>query len=99
MTALTIGMILFGGIHLFSIFLPAVRDGFEAKLGEKRWKGLYALVSLAGIVFLIVGYWQSRSGPLAADWLMFPPPGRATPTWLSWPQLSSCSPHRTVRAT
>ena len=72
MTALYIGMILFGGIHLFSIFLPAVRDGFEAKLGEKRWKGLYALVSLAGIVFLTVGYWQSRSGPLAADWLYVP---------------------------
>jgi uncharacterized membrane protein len=72
MTALTMGMILFGGIHLFSIFFPAARDTLEARLGEKRWKGFYALVSLIGIVLLVIGYWQSRSGPLAADWLYIP---------------------------
>ncbi len=72
MTALYLGIILFGGIHLFSIFCPGWRDGLKAKLGEKAFKGLYALVSLAGLVFLIMGYMASRGGPLAADWVYVP---------------------------
>lgn len=72
MTTLYIGMILFGGLHLFSILLSAQRDALKAKLGEKPWKGVYALVSLAGLGFLIAGFLQSRSGPLAADWLFVP---------------------------
>lgn len=72
MTTLYIGMILFGGLHLFSILLPAQRNALKAKLGEKPWKGVYALVSLAGLGFLIAGFLQSRSGPLAADWLFVP---------------------------
>jgi uncharacterized membrane protein len=72
MTALYLGIILFGGSHLFSIFFPGARDQIKARLGEKAWKGLYSIVSLIGIVLVIVGYWQSRSGPLAADWLYVP---------------------------
>jgi uncharacterized membrane protein len=72
MTALYLGIILFGGSHLFSIFFPGVRDRLETRLGEKAWKGLYAIVSLVGLVLVIIGYWQSRSGPLAADWLYVP---------------------------
>lgn len=67
MTALYLGMLLFGGVHLFSIFLPGVRDGLEARLGEKAWKGLYSLVSLAGLALLIYAYSQSRGGPATAD--------------------------------
>ena len=72
MTALYLGIILFGGSHLFSILFPGARDSLKRKLGEKAWKGLYALVSLAGLVLLIIGYWQSRGGPLAADWVYVP---------------------------
>ena len=72
MTALYLGIILFGGSHLFSIFFPGARDGLKARLGEKAYKGLYSLVSLAGIVLLVIGYWGSRSGPRAADWLYLP---------------------------
>jgi uncharacterized membrane protein len=72
MTALYLGIILFGGSHLFSILFPGARDSLKLKLGEKAWKGLYALVSLAGLVLLIIGYWQSRGGPLAADWVYVP---------------------------
>ena len=72
MTALYLGIILFGGSHLFSIFFPGARDGLKARLGEKAYKGLYSLVSLAGIVLLVIGYWRSRAGPLAADWLYVP---------------------------
>jgi uncharacterized membrane protein len=67
MTLLYIGALLFGGTHLFSIFLPGLRDQFKARLGEKPWKGLYALVSLAGLVLMIAGYMGSRAGPATAD--------------------------------
>ena len=72
MTALYLGIILFGGIHLFSIFCPGWRDALKAKLGEKAFKGLYALVSLIGFVLLVIAYWGSRGGPLAADWIYVP---------------------------
>lgn len=72
MTYLFIGIVLFGGSHLFSIAFPGLRDGLRARLGEKPWKGLYALLSLAGLGFMVAGFIQSRSGPLAADWLYFP---------------------------
>ena len=75
MTYLYLGIILFGGSHLFAILLPRVRDGLKQRLGEGPWKGLYALVSLAGLILMIVGFAKSRAGPLAADILYFPPYG------------------------
>lgn len=72
MTYLTIGILLFGGSHLFSILFPALRDSLKRSLGEKRWKGLYALVSLTGLVLMIVGFSMSRSGPATADLLYQP---------------------------
>ena len=74
MTTLYIGILLFGGSHLLSILFPGLRDSFKAQLGEKAWKAAYAIVSLAGLVLMVVGYWQSRSGPLAADWVYVPAP-------------------------
>lgn len=61
------GCLLFGGSHLFSILFPGLRDGLKVRLGEKAWKGLYAIVSLAGIVLMVLGYLQSRAGPAVAD--------------------------------
>jgi uncharacterized membrane protein len=72
MTYLIIGIILFGGIHLFSMVLPKSRDAVEKKLGEGRWKGLFSLVSLLGLGLIILGVMVARSGPLAADWIYFP---------------------------
>lgn len=67
MTLLYIGALLFAGTHLFSILFPALRDGFRVRLGEKPWKGIYALLSLAGVVLMTIGYSQSRAGPATAD--------------------------------
>lgn len=72
MNQLLFGILLFGGIHLFSMLLPAVRDALKARLGEKLWKGFFALVSFVGLGFMIWGFLLSRSGPLAADWLYVP---------------------------
>lgn len=67
MTLLYIGCLLFGGSHLFSIFFPGLRNSFRAQLGDKPWRGLFAVVSLLGLVLMIVGYSRSRAGPAAAD--------------------------------
>lgn len=67
MTFLYIGALLFAGTHLFSILFPALRDALRSRLGEKPWKGLYALVSLTGLVLMIIGYMGSRAGPATAD--------------------------------
>lgn len=69
MTLLYAGCLLFGGSHLFSILFPGLRDSFKAQLGEKLWKGLYSIISLAGLALMVVGYSQSRAGPAAVDLL------------------------------
>ena len=66
------GIILLGGLHVLSIVLPGQRDSLKARLGEKRWKGLYAAGSLIGLGLMIRGFMLSRSGPLAADWIYVP---------------------------
>jgi len=75
MTSLLVGIALLGGLHLISILLPGLRDGLKVRLGEKPWKAIYAAISLLGLGFMIRGFLQSRSGPLAADWLYFPNDG------------------------
>ena len=72
MIYMTIGMLLFGGIHLFSMLLPGRRDEIKVKFGEKAWKGFFALVSLIGLGFMIRGFFASRAGPGAADLLYYP---------------------------
>ena len=63
MTYIYIGAILFGGMHLFSILFPSLRNAIRTSLGEKVWKIVYALVSLAGIGFLIAGLLAVALGP------------------------------------
>lgn len=75
MTSLLVGIALLGGLHLISILLPGLRDGLRTRLGERPWRAIYAAVSLVGLGFMIRGFMQSRSGPLAADWLYFPSDG------------------------
>lgn len=60
MTVLIVGLILFLGGHSIRIVAPAWRDAQLARMGENGWKGLYSLVSLAGLVLLIWGYALAR---------------------------------------
>jgi uncharacterized membrane protein len=64
MIYLWLGALLFGGLHLFSTVLPSQRDALKHAIGEKAWKGAYALLSLLGIVFLILGYRNMGDGTL-----------------------------------
>lgn len=60
MTLLLLGLLLFLGTHSLSMLAPDWRRRWIARHGEKPWKGLYSLLSLAGFILLAVGYGWAR---------------------------------------
>lgn len=70
MTALIAGMIILFGGHL-ALYTP-LRPALKTRLGERPFKGLFALVSLVGLAMMIWGYGMTRSGPEAANILYWP---------------------------
>ncbi len=70
MLVLILGLVLFLGIHMVRIVAPDVRNAQIAKGGEQRWKGIYSIVSLVGLVLIIWGYSLAR--PEAA--IVYEPP-------------------------
>jgi len=64
MTPLILGLVLFLGVHSTRIVAPAWREAQIARIGERGWKGTYALASLAGFVLLVWGYGQARQQPV-----------------------------------
>jgi uncharacterized membrane protein len=73
MTAMILGLVVFLGIHSTRIVAEGPRQAFIAQRGEKAWKGLYTVVSLAGFALLVWGYGQARQQPVLL-W--------TSPTWL-----------------
>ncbi len=70
MTLLIVGLVLFLGVHSVSIAAPAWRNAQVARIGEKPWKGIYSLLSIAGFVVLLYGYGAARHTPT----LLYTPP-------------------------
>lgn len=70
MLILVIGLVIFLGVHSISIVAPAWRDAMAGRLGVAAWKGLYALVSIAGFALLVWGYGLARQDPVV---LYYPP--------------------------
>ena len=64
------GLILFFAAHSISIVNVGWRDTMAERLGTAVWRGLYSLVSLAGLVLLIWGYGLARSDPV----ILYTPP-------------------------
>jgi uncharacterized membrane protein len=64
MTWLALGLALFLGIHLTRAVAPQWRQRQIARLGDKGWKGIYTLVSLAGFGLILWGYAQARLHPV-----------------------------------
>lgn len=62
MFLLIAGLILFLGIHSVSIFAEGFRNRMAAK-SELGWKAVYALISIAGIALIAIGYSQVRLTP------------------------------------
>jgi len=61
---LVIGLILFLGMHSARIFADGARTRLVTKLGTNGWKGLYALISLAGFILIIYGFGIARQAPV-----------------------------------
>ena len=55
MTVLILGLVLFLGMHSARIVAEPARRRFIAQRGENAWKGLYSIVSVAGLVLMVVG--------------------------------------------
>jgi len=63
MLILVAGLLLFLGPHSVRIVADDWRAARLASMGEKRWKGLSSLVSIAGFVLLVWGYGLARRDP------------------------------------
>ena len=60
MTYLIAGLVLFLGVHSTRVFANDWRNQALARMGEKPFKGIYALLSIVGFVLLVWGYGQAR---------------------------------------
>jgi uncharacterized membrane protein len=63
MTLLILGLVVFLGMHLLRSLAPNVRARAVARIGEGPWKGLFALLSLAGFALIVIGYGDARQAP------------------------------------
>ena len=64
MTVLLIGLLIFLGLHSLRIFADDWRSRQVARLGEMRWKGIYAVISLIGFVLIVWGFGLARQHPV-----------------------------------
>jgi uncharacterized membrane protein len=70
MTLLILGLALFLGVHSTRIVADGWRSATIARIGEKRWKAIYSLLSIAGFVLLVIGYGAARQAPV----VLYAPP-------------------------
>ena len=61
---LVLGLAIFLAAHSVRIFAGDWRAAQIARLGEKRWKGVYSLVSAIGLGLIVWGYGQARADTL-----------------------------------
>jgi len=59
---LVLGLVLFLGIHLVPV-MSNVRTRLFGALGEKRYKGIFTIVSALGLVLIVIGYARAPSEP------------------------------------
>lgn len=71
MAALVLGLVLFLGMHSTRIVAEGWRTGMVERLGDRGWKALYSMLSIAGFVLVVWGYGLARQDPTV---LWNPPP-------------------------
>ena len=71
MAALMLGLVLFLGIHSTRIVADGWRTSTMERFGEKEYKFLYSLLSIAGFALVVWGYGIARQDPVV---LWNPPP-------------------------
>lgn len=67
MTLLIAGLVLFLGAHTFTT-LRGLRQATIARLGDGPYKGLYSLVSAAGLIMIVIGFGRYRSSGFVEVW-------------------------------
>lgn len=67
MTLLVLGLILFIGVHAVTI-LRSQRASLIGRFGEGGYKGLYSLLSFAGLILIVWGYVSYRAGGYIPVW-------------------------------
>ncbi len=70
MQLLIAGLVIFLAAHSTRIFADGWRTTMLERLGEKPWKGLITVVSVAGFALMVIGYGQARMVPV----LLWEPP-------------------------
>lgn len=65
MTLLILGLLILLGIHSVRIFADDFRSRMIGKLGKNGWKGLYAVISIAGFVLVVYGFGLARQQPVS----------------------------------
>lgn len=58
------GLILFFAVHSVRIVADDWRTQFIAGNGENTWKGIYTVLSLAGLALIVIGFGASRADPV-----------------------------------
>lgn len=74
MAILVLGLVLFLGVHSTRIVAEGWRSATIARVGERPWKAVYALLSIAGFVLTVWGYGLARQQPV----VLWPQPPVAT---------------------
>jgi len=64
MAALVLGLVLFLGVHSTRVFADGWRTATMERFGEKEYKLLYSVLSIAGFVLLVWGYGLARQNPV-----------------------------------
>lgn len=67
MTLLIAGLVVFLGCHMLPI-LSGVRASLQEKMGAGPYKGVFSLVSLAGLVLIVMGYSAAREAGSPLIW-------------------------------
>ena len=64
MAVLILGLVLFLGVHSIRIVADGWRTAAIARIGDKPWKGLYTLASIAGFALIVWGFGLARRNPV-----------------------------------
>jgi uncharacterized membrane protein len=64
MAILVLGVILWIATHSFGLYAPGARNAIRDRIGEGPWKGLFALVSVAVIWVIVIGWRAAGENPV-----------------------------------
>jgi uncharacterized membrane protein len=64
MTVLILGLVVFFATHSVRIFADGWRAKQVARLGLRKYKNIYSVVALAGLVLIVWGYGIARADPV-----------------------------------